>query len=283
MAVSRHPLNDGKCQADGMDVGGGGPAANAAVAVARLGGTSAFIGYLGNDVFGDLHISELASAGVDASLVVRGVHPSPVSVILAKPDGARSVVNYKGGTPWLDESAIDPEAVAALKPKVILFDGHEPHISARLVQWAGQHGIPTVLDAGSVHKGTEALAPLVDYLVTSSRFACDYCQTDDPNMALPELSRISPHAVVTLGAKGLIWAAGDSASALPAFDVEAVDTTGAGDAFHGAFALGVARGMAWDDLLRFASAAAALACTKLGARRGLPHAADVEAFMEGGP
>jgi len=280
MAVSRHTGADEKMQADAMQLAGGGPAANAAVAVARLGGSSAFCGYLGCDVFGDAHMAEFDAEGVNTLLVVRGPHPTPVSAVLAKPDGTRAVVNYKGDTPWLEPKAVDPSKV---RPKVILLDGHEPLLSAPLVAWAKAEGISTVLDAGSVHRGTEALAPRVDYLVASSRFARDWCGSDDMDAALRQLSELAAHVVITLGGDGLLWASNGKTGALPAFDVAEVDSTGAGDAFHGAFALGVARNMAWDELLRFATAAGALACTRLGARAGMPDESEVAALLEAPP
>ncbi|MFQ5582588.1 MAG: carbohydrate kinase family protein [Mariprofundaceae bacterium] len=276
MSTSRHCGADEKMQADSMQLSGGGPAANAAVTVTRLGGTAAFCGYLGNDLFGDAHMAEFEAAGVDTLLIMRGPRPSPVSAILSKPDGTRAVVNYKGDTPWLEPNAVDPLSV---QPKVMLLDGHEPLLSVPLVKWAREQHIPTVLDAGSDHKGTRELAPLVDYLVASSRFAYDWCGTEHMDAALQQLSELAPHVVITLGGHGLVWASDGKAGALPAFGVAAVDTTGAGDAFHGAFALGVAQGMEWDALLRFSSAAGALACTRLGARSGIPSASEVTALL----
>ena len=276
MTVARHPQADEKLQASGMQSCGGGPAANAAVQVARLGGRSSFCGYLGYDLYGDAHVAEFEAEGVDLTYLVRGSHPSSISQILAKPDGARSLVNFKGDTPWLAADAVD---LSNVRTKTILFDGHEPLISEQVMEWVSARNIPTVLDAGSVHRGTQALAMKVDYLVASEKFARQFCGTDDMDVALKQLSSQRDNVVITLGEQGLIWAHGGNFGALPAFKVEALDSTGAGDAFHGAFALGVARGMAWHELLRFAAAAGALTCTKVGAREGLPTAIGVEALL----
>ena len=277
MAVSSHPSADEKCQAHAMQQGGGGPSANAAVTVARLGGKAAWCGYLSNDIYGDAHMAEFTAEGVDTSLAVRGRAPSPLSLILAKPDGKRTVVNFKEQTPWLPADALN---TAKLKPACMLFDGHEPLLSATLMWHARKHGIPTVLDAGSLHRGTEELAPQVDYLVASKKFARQFADTDDMQKALAKLAAISPCAVITLGDAGLIWARNGETGNLPAFKVDAIDSTGAGDAFHGAFALGVVRNMAWPELLRFASAAGALTCTKLGARAAIPNLSDVQALLK---
>jgi len=275
MAVNHHPQADEKLLADALQFSGGGPAANAAVCVARLGGHAAFCGYLGRDLFGEAHLHELQDAGVDVSAVQRGSHPTPLSQILAKPDGLRSVVNYKGDTPYLAADVVQsvPEA------KVLLFDGHEPELSQAMCLAARRRGCKTVLDAGSLHKGTALLAGHVDYLVASARFASQYCQTDDMQQALVQLADICAHVVITLGEEGLLWAAGDQQGQMPAFSVKAVDSTGAGDAFHGAFALGLVRAMVWPDLLRYASAAGALTCTRLGARLALPDTTAVHKLL----
>jgi len=277
MSVDHHPATDEKLQATSMQSSGGGPAANAAVQVARLGGSASFCGYLGNDLYGDAHVAEFEAERVDLSMLVRGAYPSSISQVLAKPDATRSLVNYKGDTPWLTSDVVD---FPASNSKVILFDGHEPLLSEKIFEWAAAEGVSTVLDAGSVHKGTEALAMKVDYLVASEKFACQFCGTDDMQVALESLAEKRDNVVITLGSQGMIWAKGEETGVLPAFDVDAVDSTGAGDAFHGAFALGVARGIGWKELLRFASAAGALTCVKLGAREGLPDALAIESLLK---
>lgn len=280
MSVAHHPEADEKMPADALQTGGGGPAANAAVQVARLGGAAAFCGYLGNDIFGEAHHAELAAQGVDTSLIVRGVHATPVSQILAKPDGSRSVANFKGDTPWLPADAIDIHVFNELSPRVVLFDGHEPLLSTAVCRWARSHGVPTVLDAGSVHRGTRELAGQVDYLVASERFARDFCREEQVENCMQLLSMLAPNVVVTCGPRGLLWQRQGEADALPAWPVRVVDSTGAGDAFHGAFSLALARGMAWAEILAFASAAGALACTRLGARAALPDEAEVRSLLE---
>jgi len=263
-SVPHHPNADEKTVADGFISCGGGPAANAAVQAAKLGLTSAFAGYLGNDLYGDRHLQELIDYGVNTSFVVRGESPTPLSAVLVKPDGKRALINYKGETKALPQNAID---FTGIQPKVILFDGHEPHISVPLAKEAKMQGIPTVLDAGSVHEGTLVLMALVDHLVCSEKFATQL--HGDVVTALDKLAKIAPAVVVTVGENGLLWRKQGQRGELPAFPVLAVDTTGAGDAFHGAYAAALAQNMAWEALLRYASAAGALCCTKAGARLGL--------------
>jgi sulfofructose kinase len=280
MSAQHHPAADEKLMADAMQLAGGGPAANAAVQVARLGGSAAFCGYLGHDPFGQAHAEELLAEGVDVSSLVRGTHPSPVSQILAKPDGLRSVVTFKCDTPWLAQDAVD---FSALQAKAVLFDGHEPLASEAAMAWVKGKHIPTVLDAGSLHRGTEALAGQVDYLVASAKFARQYAGTDDMQQALRQLAGQHRQVVITLGSEGLIWARDGRSGRMPAFAVQALDSTGAGDSFHGAFALAVARRMDWEEMLRFSAAAGALTCSRLGARASLPDAAAVAGLLQAQP
>jgi sulfofructose kinase len=275
-SVSRQPQEDEKIFADSFFGCGGGPAANAAVTASRLGFTASFAGYLGQDLYGEKHYQELLACGINTQLIVRGSPPTPVSAILVKPDGKRSLINYKGDTKPLPSEAIDFSSVT---PKAILFDGHEPYLSLPLAERARAEGIPTVLDAGSVHEGTLALMDRVDYLVCSEKFAQQFA--GDEKTALIRLAEISPAAVITLGEKGLIWQRGQERGIFPAFPVTAIDTTGAGDAFHGAFAAAVAANMDWLDILCYASAAGALCCTKIGARSGLPSREEHSALFEG--
>jgi sulfofructose kinase len=285
LGVSRQPGPDEKTVAHSLVECGGGPAANAALTVARLGLRAAFVGYLGRDVWGERHVQEFRQTGVLTDFIVRGDFPSPLSVILVKPDGQRTVVNYRGGTPYLQPESFD---LSALAPKVILFDGHEPELSFALNRLARERGIPTLLDAGSVHRGTQGLvAPVagsgdpggVDYLVCSEKFAHDFTGLADEAQAATRLLRYSPVVVVTLGERGLVWADAAGHGRLPAFHVQALDTTGAGDAFHGALAACLAQGRPWLESLRYASAAAAICCTKRGARVELVSHQQVVEFL----
>lgn len=276
MTVDHHPGPDEKCFASALMACGGGPAANAAVTAVRLGGASAFVGYLGEDLHGDQHFREFAKEGVDTQWIVRRSQPTPLSVILVKPNGDRTVVNHKGQAPWLVPKDLD---LISCHSKAMLFDGHQPVISLDLAKTANRRKIPTILDAGSVHEGTLKLLPITDYLVASAKFARDF--SGEPNMgaALKILSNYSPFVVITLGEKGLLWKNGTAGGELPAFTVEVIDTTGAGDTFHGAFALAIAKGREFIDALRYASAAAAICCTRLGARPGIPTRKELEDFL----
>jgi sulfofructose kinase len=273
-SVDHHPIADEKMTATSFAECGGGPAANAAVAVAKLGLKAAFAGYLGDDSQGENHYQELLKYSVDTQLIKRGKSPTPISTILAKPNGDRSLVNYKGSTKSLPAKSID---FSKVHPKVILFDGHQPHESIILLRKARAKKIPTILDAGSVHEGTLALLNKVDYLICSEKFALQKHQTLDN--ALEKLSKETPTVIITLGSKGLIWKCGLKKGSLDAYLVNVIDSTGAGDAFHGAFSAALALNKSWAECLVYASAAGALCCTQIGARLGLPTQEWLDNFL----
>jgi sulfofructose kinase len=244
--------------------------------VARMGLKAAFAGYLGTDLFGRLHLEELQAAGVNTDLIVRGESPTPVSCVFVKPSGDRSLVNYRS-----PDAVLSPEciAVAAVHPRVILFDGHEPELSLALLREARTKGIKTVLDAGSLNRGTALLFDKVDYPVCSERYATDFTGVALPDSAIDRLIAHARCVVITLGRNGLIWRNSGGEGRIPAFPVKAVDTTGAGDVFHGAFAGSLAIGKKWEEILTYSSAAAALCCSRLGARTGIPEGGEVDRFL----
>jgi len=186
------------------------------------------------------------------------------------------VINCKTGTSFLEIEQID---FACCSPKVVLFDGHEPQISLPLANSARRNRVLTILDAGSIHQGTIALTPHVDYLAASEKYARDVTGEQNMHKALKSLHRQAPFVVITRGEKGLVWRNEDGEGTLPAFPVEALDTTGAGDTFHGAFALEIARGTGFHSALLFASAAAALSCKRFGARLSIPTRTEVEDYL----
>ena len=172
-------------------------------------------------------------------------------------------------------SAINPRA------RVVLVDGHRPEWSDTLVAHAHTLGAPLVLDAGSWTDSIRALAPRAGHLVASEACARAALGGDDPAGKEPAalrralLARDDAFVVVTLGPRGLVWSSPSLSGAQPAFCIDSLDTTGAGDAFHGAYALGLARGLEAEERLRLASAAGALACTRPGAWPSLAGAREI--------
>jgi len=275
--AAHHPTADEKLRATSMHTCGGGPAANAAVTIARLGGSARFCGYLGNDAFGEANLREFANDGVHADALHRGDAPTPVAAVTIKPNGERSIIDYRSPSAIAAEDTI---SLAKFPAKVLLIDGHQPLLSLALIEEARALGIPSILDAGSINDGTQLLYNKVDYLITSEKFAKHYSGEDDPRTALAALDGAAPLIASTWGADGVYWQDEYGQHHTPAFDIEAVDTTGAGDAFHGAFALGIAEGLKTKQNMRRACATGALTCLKAGARSSLPTRKAVDALCQ---
>ncbi len=292
LAVPHHPAPDEKLRARSRLVAPGGPAAVAAAQVARLGGRAAFAGLLGDtdhDPFAPLLRAAFAAESIDTSalLPVPGF-ATPLAAILVKPDATRAVVSHR---PEPGESVTNLVTISVPRPvfpspRVLLTDGHRPEWHDTLLAHARATAAPLVLDAGSWTDSVRALAPHAAHLVASEACARSALGGADPSAAAPATLRTallaapSATVVVTLGPRGLAWHApdDDAPRRLPAHRIDATDTTGAGDAFHGAYALGLARGLALPAILRLASAAGALACTRPGAWPALAHAHEINSL-----
>jgi len=265
---------------------GGGPAANAACLLARWGVPTALACVLGDDLYGRRIREELAEAGLDLRLVeVRPGAATPLSVILVNTaSGSRTVVNSLAATAPLRFGAAGLEVLRGLAPRLLLFDGHQPEASLQALELFP--AARTLLDAGSLRPGTERLAPRVEFLVPSETFAramtgvADLDTPEDLRRCLSALQAMNRREVaVTLGERGAAYLEGGEARHLPAFPVRAVDSTGAGDIFHGAFAFGVLRGWPLSEIVRFAAMAAALSVARPGARASIPALAEVRAAL----
>jgi sugar/nucleoside kinase (ribokinase family) len=241
---------------------------------------SAFAGLVGEDRYGRQIRQEFEAVGTDVSLLeLRPGHQTPFSVILInRRTGTRTIINRKAPTRPLE---VAPEKLVSMTPRVLLFDGHELKAS-RAVLEAFPEAV-SVLDAGSWREGTAQLAGEVGYLAASERFALqatglvDLKGEDNRKACVEKLrTRYSATLVVTMGADGLIGDDGHGFFHQPAFPARAVDTTAAGDIFHGAFAFAVGRGMSFNDGLRLASMAASLSVRRAGGRQSIPTLADVQ-------
>ena len=278
--VPAFPAEDDKAEATALSECGGGPAANAAVLLARWGVRVAFAGVVGDDGYGRRVEREFRDAGVDVSgLELRPGHPTPVSLILvSERTGSRTVVTRKAPAAPL---ALPPVPGA---PRVLLFDGHE--LPAALEAMARFPAATTVLDAGSVRDGTVGLAGRVGHLVASERFARQFTglpALDTPDRraaAVAALHRANGNpVVVTLGGRGLVHGTADRCEWVPAFAARMADTTGAGDVFHGAYAYGLLAGLPVAETLRLAAAAAALSVEAPGGRPSIPELDRVRAAL----
>jgi sugar/nucleoside kinase (ribokinase family) len=282
MSVAAYPAENSKMRTDLLLESGGGPAANAAWLLARWGVPTAMAGVVGEDEYGRRILAELRQGGVECSLMqTRPGYSTPVSFIIAnRANGSRTIINRRAAAQGLEWPSQKP---AQLQPRLLLFDGHEP--GASLAALEAFPSAVSVLDAGTLREGTELLSRRVDYLVCSERFAAQVTGSDEVEAhwqsCLQQLqARNGKVAVVTLGEQGLAFSDGRQQARLPALPVQAVDTTAAGDIFHGAFVFGLAREMELCRALRLATIAAGLSVQRPGGRPSTPELAVVMEMME---
>lgn len=277
--IEAMPTRPEKHRASALAITTGGTAANGAVALARLGAETLLWSGLGDDPLGDAILAGLAAEGIDVAGVAR--HPgvvSPLSAILVDRRGERTVISYSD--PFLPGP---PEALPDLLPAgtaAVLGDTRWQAGSAHAFRLARRTGVPALLDADRAPTTLPEVLGLATHVAFAMQGLRDLTGFDDPRAALAALpAHGDTWFCVTNGPAGAFWREGGTIAHCPAFAVEAVDTLGAGDTFHGALALGLAERRPIAEAVRFASAAAAIKCTRFGGRDGAPTRAEVEAFL----
>jgi len=279
--VPHIPLND-KVQTKRTLEQGGGPAATAIYTAARLGAKTAFISAVGDDQRGQAILKGLALAGIDtAGIKLRLGAESPVTFCWIQEDtGQRSIVWSHGSvTPLLPEEV---NVNLMRNTDLLHLDAHHTDAAIHAAEIARASGVTIMLDAGTIVPRIDELLALADIVIASEKFAERFMGESVPEAALKQLlGANTKFAAVTLGKNGSIGWDGKQFYQQPAFAVDTVDTTGAGDVFHGAFAYKYVNGGSWRECMRFAAAASALKCTKLGGRSGIPTLAETEQFLRG--
>ena len=265
------PAEAEKYRADSMEMVVGGPAANAAIAVARLGGRAILSTRLGDDEVADAIRNDLEAEGVDCR--IRRGGRSPLSAVTVDAAGERQIVNFRG-----EALAEEPEPLDGLAPAAVLVDTGWTGAALAGLALARARGVPGVVDAEA--PATEAVLRAASHVAFPRRGLAAFAGVGDKVEALLATSRrLDGWVCVTDGAAGVSYVAAGRVETVPAFPVRAVDTLGAGDVWHGAFTLRLAEGAGEPDAVRFANAAAALKCTGFGGGRASPTRAAVDRFL----
>jgi len=279
--VAAWPREGGRMLVENFALHAGGLVGTALSAAARLGGRVGWLGMLGSSPMAERALADLEREGIDTSLVVRADGAEPMlAFIYANPaDGQRTILWTRSGSRFPLPGEI-PDPRWTERARVFLFDGESGPAGVAAARAARGRGLPVVLDIIQNEAHVPDAIRWSSHVIVSQRFAGLYTGRDRLSDMLHGM-RADPSqtVVVTRGEHGCVGLSGDREFALPAFRVKAVETTGCGDAFHGAFALALAQGR--DDLeaARFASAVGALCATRTGGRDGLPNRAELERFL----
>ncbi|MXU64783.1 PfkB family carbohydrate kinase [Oceanomicrobium pacificus] len=255
----------------------GGCAANAAVAAARLGGQVRLVSRMGDDLLSGAARAALGAEGIDLS----GLHVTPgalmpVSSVPIDSAGQRQVVNFRGA--GLSETP-DPASLSLDGINAVLADTRWPEAGLAALAAARSSGLPAVLDGEA--PVPRAMAEAATHVAFARAGLAEFTGIDSPDRALEAAAAtLDATLIVTDGEAGLWWTDGRAVRHMPAFDVDVRDTLGAGDVWHGAFALALGEGQPLDAALRFASAAAALKCMGTGGGSAAPDRARTLQFLK---
>lgn len=283
--IKELPGRGEKVRAERFEEIAGGNGLNAGIGVARLGGRVLLSGPMGDpsETSSQYIFDQLANEGIETSLVRMAGTVTPSSNVMIDPSGERTIVTYRDPKLW-DVTLPDPDELLR-DCAAVLAENRCASFATDLCVEASRRNIPVVLDGDVVMSMREGVLSIASHVIFSTEALTQTAGTPDLEAALRRIAeQTKAFLAVTRGAQGMMWL--DEAGrvqTMPTFPVHTVDTLGAGDVFHGAFALAIAEKMGIADAMRFASAAAALKCTRHGGAFAAPNRGEVEAMLARGP
>jgi sulfofructose kinase len=280
--IDELPERGFKVNASHFDEICGGNALNATIGIVRLGGRASICGPMGDarETSSRYIFEKLAQEGIDTKHIVHmpGL-VTPISNIMIDPSGERTIVTFRDPELWKVRL---PDAGTLLEGcHAILAENRCAEFCTDLCAEARRRGIPVIVDVDRPMSLREGLLTASSHLVFSSEALQSTAGVPDDAEALKKIAKLTPSFLAgTRGAQGTLWLdENGTLQQTPAFPVHTVDTLGAGDVFHGAFALAITEKQDLPDALRFASAAAALKCTRFGGAFAAPQRAEVEELL----
>lgn len=268
--IPRFPKYDEKLRMEDFRRTVGGQVASALVACSRWGLKTKYIGKVGGDEMGAFSLSSLQGEGIDVSDVTRidGALNQFAFILVDARTGERTIIWKRDERLAMLPEEVPAEAIG--RGRFMLLDGHDDAAAARAAEIAREAGVAVVIDAETVKPGTGDMVGFADYVVCSSGFPEAFTGKVGLRAALTEIRARGPRCVVaTLGREGALCLSDKGFCESRGFKVDCVDSTGAGDVFHGAFIFGLAQAWELGRILDFSNAAAALNCTTIGARGGI--------------
>ena len=282
--IDSYPEADSKVEIQDWQEQGGGPVATALVALTRLGVSCSFFGIVGDDDRGEMIRQAFLAENVAVDgLITRRQASSQLAFIAVERTSDNRTIFWKRPT----GEPLRPDELGSNfldGTDFLHLDGLMGEVSLYAARKARARRIPAMVDAGRMRPGMLELARNCDYVVASGQFARDINPAWENNLQdfMKELAALGlPMVTVTQGERGSIAFSHGEIMRIPAFPVQAVDTTGAGDVFHGGYIYGLLQGWELCKTVRFASAMAALKCTRIGGRDGIPHLSEIRQFLTG--
>lgn len=256
----------------------GGKGANQAVAAARLGAEVTMIGAVGDDSFGEAAVSNLRRQGIETGAIMEVAGCSTGIASITVSDGDNSIIVVPGANHYITPAIIEKNEEALKNSDVLLVQLEIPLESViRAVQLAKKHNIRTILNPAPIQHLPMELLEMVDYLTPNEHEqTLLFASTDG---SAKQLERLKEKCIVTKGSKGVMFYKNGGEIGIPGIEVEAVDTTGAGDSFNGALAYSLCQGASVEEACWFANVVGAISVTKFGAQAGMPTKEEVEGFL----
>lgn len=283
ICLPHFPAFDSKVEFLSAEVLPGGQVASAMVACAEWGLRARYIGKVGDDSAAQMQFAELVRAGVEARLIsVPQCASQSAFILVDEKSGERTILWRRDPRLALRPDELQREWIVSAR--ALHVDGHDTAAAAQAALWAREAGIPVTADVDNLYPGMEDLLANVDYLMASRDFPAKLTGDADLQKSLPTIQQRFGNRLVgvTLGRVGALAWDGSRFLPCPGYAVNAVDTTGAGDIFHGAFVYGLLQDWPMERVLEFSCAAAALNCTALGARGGIKPVEEIERLMREG-
>lgn len=280
--IPSYPTEDTKMRATACKTAGGGPVGTGIVAAQKLGIQTAYVGILSDDNGGKYLKEDFEKYGVSTNLTeIKSGFRSFTSVLwLCQDTATRTCVFDKGNLPALELNNAQKQAIK--DADLLMVDGNEMSAAVEAAKIARDNNSRVLYDCGGLYDGVENLLRLTDIMIPSEEFAFAHsgCRTAE-EAAEWLFKTYSPQIVViTQGKKGGILFDGKNTVSYPSYPAEVVDSNGAGDVFHGAFAAGVLKGFPYIKCCHFASAVSALKCTGVGARESVPDFEKTKQYLK---
>ena len=281
LLVPNFPSYGGKVRIAQEITSCGGQVASALATAAKLGLRTKYIGSVGDDARGELQLDSLRETGIDLTDVVirKNCANQSAYIVIDQSPGERPAFWSRPDCLTIDPATITEANIGCAR--MLHIDGHDTPAVEKAARVARSLGIPVSCDVDTIYPGFDRVLPLVDYLIASTEFPARWTGEKDPHRALELIQ--NQHgmrvAAMTLGAGGALARVDGEFIHAPGYKVDCIDTTGAGDVFHGAFCYSVLNGMGVREALEFSNAMAALNCPRLGARGGIATAEQARRLM----